>query len=112
MTTPPTHIPIAGMLVPRTLAPRIVAAIRKLYPSVTDGLGDDAAVRAWLKHVVVTTLATAEAQAAQEPVTAAVEVVKEQYQAKANEARDKALAAGDTIKDNVPAGGTVESAPQ
>lgn len=100
MTTPPPYVPIAGLLVPTPLVPRIIAAVRGLYPTVTEGLEDDAAVRAWLKHIVGVTLANFEAMSAQAPVAEAVEVVRADYAERAEQAREQALTAAASIQES------------
>lgn len=101
MTAPPTHISVAGLLVPVALAPRIITAIRGLYPEVTQGIADnDAAVRAWLKHIIGATLASYEAAAAQQPATAAIEAVRQDYEARAEAARERAQTAAQAIQDS------------
>lgn len=96
----PSYLPIAGLLVPTPLVPRIIAAIRDQYPTVTAGLNDDAAVRAWLKHIVSVTLATHEGIAAQAPVTGALDEVRADYATRAEEAHQAALSAAAAIKEN------------
>lgn len=101
--TMPTHIPVAGLLVPTPLVPRIIAAIRGMYPTVTADLDDDAAVRAWLKYIVGSTLSTWEGATAQAPVVDAIEEIRADYAQRGEEARQQALAAAELIKENPPA---------
>lgn len=89
--TAPTHVPVAGLLVPVELVPRIITAIRATYPTLTDGRDDDAAVRAVLKHWIETTLATYEGAIAEAPVVEAVEQARTEYAARAEAARQKAV---------------------
>lgn len=86
------NVPIAGLRVPLPLVPRIVAAVRGLYPTVAEGLDNDAAIRAWLKHITSVTLAQWEAQQAAAGVTQAVEETRAEYALAADTARQNALA--------------------
>lgn len=99
MTSPPTHVSVAGLLVPVEYVPSIIAAIRAQYPTVTEGKGDDAAVRAFLKHVIATTWATHQASLALAPAAGAVEQVRAQYTEAASLARQQALAAAASIEE-------------
>lgn len=112
MTQPPTPppVPVAGLLVPAALVPRIIAALRATYPDLTMGLEPEAAVRAVLKHWVTITLAAHEAAAAEAPVQQVVEQVQGEYKIKANQAREKALTDANQIVDSgvavdLPVGG-------
>lgn len=102
--TPPTHVPVAGMLVPVQLVPRIVAALRGTYPTITDGLAGDAAVRAVLRWWVKSTLADWEARAAEAPVDDAVAETRQSFRELARQAREQAQAAADLIIDQPPTG--------
>lgn len=104
-TTPttPTHVPVAGMLVPVQLVPSIVAAMRGTYPLITDGLDDEAAVRAVLRWWVKSTLTEYEARKAESGVDDAVAETRQVYREKAQEARTRAEAAADLITDAPPA---------
>jgi hypothetical protein len=64
----PTHRDVAGLRIPMTLIPRIVAAFRDSYPQITEGLSDDAAVRAVLRDYVSSVLSMYEAKTASEAV--------------------------------------------
>lgn len=98
------YVPVAGLLVPATLVPRIVAAMRGLYPSVTEGItDDDAAVRAVLKHWVTTTLSTFETAAVAISTADQIEALKAQAEEEARLAREKAEADAGTITEPAPA---------
>lgn len=110
---PPTpdangNVPVAGLLVPAPLVPRIVRAVRALYPSLTDGKDDDRAIRSWLKYLVTQTVAQAEAQAALAPVEDAVEATRIDYQKRAEKAREKAEKDSDAIVEAVTPSAPVE----
>lgn len=93
------YVPVAGLLVPDVLVPRIVAAMRGTYPTITAGLDDDASVRAVLRHWVTTTLAAYEGAVAGSGVDTAVEATREEYRLKAEQAREKAEADAGTITE-------------
>lgn len=90
------------MQVPVQLVPRIVAAMRGTYPTVTDGLDDNDAVRAVLRWWVKSTLADWESRQAEAPVDAAVADTRQLYRDKARQARQAAEAAADLITDLPP----------
>lgn len=100
--TEPVDLPpvqIAGMLVPAPLAARIIAAMRATYPQVTEGLDDDAAVRAVLRYWAVSTLAAHEEQQTQALLPDALEATRQEYAAQGQAAREKALADATAIVD-------------
>ncbi|MDT8915769.1 hypothetical protein [Amycolatopsis sp. PS_44_ISF1] len=102
MTDPTAPVPVAGLLVPAVLVPRIIAAMRGTYPTITADLDDDAAVRAVLKHWVTTTLMTFEAQQVTAPVVDQLAALQEEARVREAEARQKAEAAAGLITDAAP----------
>lgn len=100
MSSPiPPYVPVAGMQVPTPLVPRIVAAMRGTYPAVTEGLDDEAAVRAVLRFWTKSLVADYEAAQAQAPLEGALADLRATYRAKAEAARQQAQAAADLITD-------------
>jgi len=91
------YVPVAGLRVPATLVPRIIAAFRGIYPTVTDGLDDEAAVRAVLLHWVSTTLTTYESREVSKPVQAAADDLVAEAEMKGRKARDAAALAASMI---------------
>jgi hypothetical protein len=111
MTTPPAdaYVAVAGLRVPAPLVPRILAAMRGTYPTVTEGLDDDAAVRAVLKHWVTTTLAAWEEGQIITPLSeqlAQIRAAHAQAERQAAEVRARAEAAAATITEADPASTT------
>lgn len=98
------NVPVAGLLVPAPLVPRIVAAVRHLYPTLTEGLEDDAAVRAWLKWMVTVTMSQSEGQRAAAPVDAALEATRQEFAQRAEEARARAVRDAAAIVDGLTPG--------
>lgn len=49
---------VAGLQIPADLAAQIIAAFREMYPTLTEGKDDDAAVRACLVWFITSTLET------------------------------------------------------
>ena len=100
-TLPPgvDHLDIAGFRVPAELAVRILAAMRGSYPTITDGLGDDSAFKAVLKHLIVTILVQYEGQIAEAAASEAVKQVQAQFAQKGNDARAKATSDAEAIAD-------------
>lgn len=94
---------VAGLGVPRTFAPRVIAAIRGVYPELTQGRDDDAAVRAWLKYMVRAVVSQHEERRALAPVDDALEATRAEYRAKADAARARAERDADTIVEQPPA---------
>ena len=98
-------VSVAGLQVPAELVPRIIAALRGVYPTVTEGLDDDAAVRAVLKYWVTVTLSSWEAQQVTAQATEAI-VVAQQDLETANErsrlAREQAEADAQAIQEAPP----------
>lgn len=97
MISEPT-VAIAGLRVPISLAARLIAALRGIYPNLTEGLGDDDAVRAVLKFWMTSTLTTHEGAMAEAPLADVLEATRAEYQRLADAAREKARADADTIQ--------------
>ncbi len=53
-------VAVAGLLIPAPLATRIIAALRAVYPTLTEGKDDDGAVRAVLIYWITAALETYE----------------------------------------------------
>lgn len=91
MTNPtPATVRMAGVNVPTTLAPRLLAAIRGLYPDLTAGKTDGDALAAWAKWVLTTTLAQWEGRQARAAGEDQLEKVRQQYEDAAKAAAAKA----------------------
>lgn len=102
MTSLIPTVSVAGLQVPAPLVPRIIAAFRGEYPALTEGLGDDASVRAVLKHWVTATLAAYESREAEAPADGAVAATREEYRRLAQEAFDQAVSDAGTIVEAPP----------
>lgn len=98
--TMPTHVPVAGLLVPTPLVPRIIAAFRATYPTITEGLDDDPAVRAVLKYLVTQILAQYEATLPAVEAKEQIQEIESQVVAAQEEARLKAQNDADKIVEN------------
>lgn len=98
--TQPTHVPVAGLLVPIQLVPRIVAAFRATYPTLTEGLEDDPAVRAVLKHFVTSILAQHEATLPVIEAREQIEEIESTVAERQEQARLKAHADAAKISEN------------
>lgn len=107
MTMPPTHVTVAGLRVPVTLVPRVIASFRGMYPSLTEGLDDDAAVRAVLKEWVTSNLMVWEGLQATGTANETAENLQLEAIEKSTEAQEAARLAADLIVD----GGTSVQAP-
>lgn len=90
MTTP-THVPVAGLLVPIQLVPRIIQSFRGTYPALTGDLDDEAAVRAVLKHWVTSTLASYESTLVTQETTESVDALLAEVEEKSQVARERAI---------------------
>lgn len=98
--TAPTHVPVAGLLVPIALVPRIVKAFRETYPTVTEGLEDDPAVRAVLKYLVTQILTQYEATLPASEAREQIKEIESGVAEKQEQARLKALADASKISEN------------
>jgi hypothetical protein len=107
VTDPGAAVPVAGLLVPAVLVPRILAAMRGTYPTVTADLDDDAAVRAVLKHWVTATLSAFEAQQVAAPVVDQLAALQEEARIREAAARQEAEAAAGLITDAAPSSADV-----
>ncbi len=111
MATEIPYVPVAGLRVPATLVPRIIASMRGIYPNLTVGLDDEAAVRAVLRYWVTSTLATYEGQQSDEETLAAIEAIQAQADEKARLAREKAIRDAAAIVDAASATTTPTTTP-
>lgn len=103
MTAPTGYRKVAGLNIPLPLVPRIIVAIQNRYPEATAGIADpEAAVRAALRAWVIETLAEYEAAKAKAPVNIAVAQTITSYEAKAEAAKEKAIADAAGITDDLP----------
>lgn len=91
------YVSVAGLRVPATLVPRIVAAFRGTYPDVTADHDEEEAVRQVLKYLVEVIVTTHESKAASTPVMAAADEMVAEAQERGRKAREAALAAVGTI---------------
>lgn len=92
-------VAIAGLKIPATLIPRILAAARGLYPDLTAGKNDDAVVKAIVKFWITAMLSDWEARQALEPVTVEVDAVRDRFHQQSNDARQKAQTDASTIQE-------------
>lgn len=94
---------VAGLLVPADLAPKIISALRDVYPIATTDRDDEAAVRAalieWITELLVD---QAEKQAELQRMTAH-QKVDDQFTAYINQVRNRAKQAALTIQEAPPA---------
>lgn len=96
------YVPVAGLRIPLPYAVRAIRAIRAQYPTLTQGLSDPAAIRAWLKWLIREEVARAEAGTVSATVEDAVEKARRDVQAKVEAVRSKALQDGDAILEQTP----------
>lgn len=92
------NVSLAGLQVPDTLIPRIVAACRGVYPTLTEGKTNTQAVLAVVKYWFSTTLAQWEGSQAQAPAQGAIDNIHAQYSQQAEQARTKATTDADAIQ--------------
>jgi len=97
---PIPYVPVAGLRVPATVVPRIIRALRGVYPEITTGKDDEAAVRAVLLYWIDYTVTSHEATLAESEVAveAAISELFEDRLRRVQEARDRAKAAVSTIQ--------------
>jgi len=101
------YVPVAGLRVPATVVPSIIIAFRGTYPTLTEGLDDEAAVRAVLLHWVTATMTSFAETATLAPAAEIVQTLVEEYEVKGKKAREAAAAAAATIVE-APAAPTDE----
>ena len=99
---PDGYVPVAGLRVPSAMVPRVIAAVRGVYPTITEGLPDDAAIRAWLKYLISQTLVQHEGTQAIAEIQTAVEETRREYEVRAEQAREKAAVDAETIVESAP----------
>jgi len=106
--TEPPPVSVAGLLIPADLAPKIIEALRFLYPTITDGKEDDPAVRAVLIHFITSAMETYQIRKANEALDLTVEGLQAQAAQKQAALRAQIRAAASRIKekpdDPVPTG--------
>lgn len=86
------NVSLAGLQFPSTLIPRIVAACRGVYPTLTEGKADGPAVLAVVKHWFTVTLQQWEGSQAFQPAETEVSTIYTQYSEQAEQARIQAEA--------------------
>lgn len=92
-------VAVAGLLIPAPLATRIIAALRAVYPTLTEGKDDDGAVRAVLIYWITAALETYEGNLLREQTNAAIETVRVQGNARAEKIRDEVRKAAGLIRE-------------
>lgn len=92
MTQPMPTRDVMGLKIPLPLAARMIASIRATYPTVVEGLDDDAAVQAVVRHWFTSTLVSYESTRANDLAQKAVRKAVEAAQNAANLAAQAALA--------------------
>lgn len=108
--TDPVQIPtvsIGGLRIPVPLTSRIFPALRDAYPTITDGLGDEAVVRAVLKWIITTTLSSYEGKLAEDQEVLSVENERERVRERGRLAREQAQRDAEAITEVTPAEGVV-----
>ncbi len=102
VTDPPPildDVAVAGLLIPAPLAARIVAALRAVYPTLTEGKDDDGAVRAVLIYWITSTLETYEGNQLRVQTDATIENVRAQGNARAEKIRAEVRKAAALIRE-------------
>ncbi len=101
MTSPtsPPPVAIAGLRIPAPLVPRIIAALRASYPTITEGKDDEAVVRAVLKWIIETTLTAYEGRLIEAGLEGELEKVRNERAEKARLARERARQAAALITE-------------
>lgn len=94
---------VAGLLIPGDLAAQIVAAFREVYPTITDGEDDDAAVRSVLVWFITSALETAANRKAGAALDQTIEQLRVGADIRASQRRDAIRAAAARIKEKPPA---------
>ncbi len=92
-------VAVAGLLIPAPLATRIIAALRSVYPTLTEGKDDDPAVRAVLIYWITAALETYEGNQLREQTNAAIETVRVQGNARAEKIRAEVRKAAGLIRE-------------
>ena len=95
----PDVVEVAGLEIPADLAPLIVADVRLVYPSLTEGKDDDAAVRAALIWFITTTMETAANRKAQVALDTTIDQLRAGAQVRAEQRRAQIHAAAGRIKE-------------
>lgn len=96
---------VAGLEIPEDVAIQVIEAFRAIYPTVTEGKDDEAAVRATLVWFITSTLETYQTRKIFTAMAAAVDAVEAQHNAAAEQARGKIRQAAGRIKEKqVPPG--------
>lgn len=85
---------------PTPLVPRIITAFRATYPTITEGLQDDPAVRAVLKYLVTQILSQYEATLPAVEAREQIQEIESQIVSAQEAARLKALTDAGTIVEN------------
>lgn len=97
VTPPPVEV--AGLIIPADMAAEIIAAFRALYPTITDGLDDDAAVRAVLIWMITSSLQSYYGRQSSRAMEKTIEQIRGQYAVRARELEERVRAAAATIKE-------------
>jgi hypothetical protein len=104
MSTPEVpEVSLAGLRIPASLAPEIIAALRDAYPTITDGRDDEGVVRGVLLWLIESTLVQYRGRQAEAGAAEAVEAVRAEHADKATKAREQARKDAKTIRE-VPSG--------
>jgi hypothetical protein len=97
------EVSLAGLRIPASLAPEIIAALRDAYPTITDGRDDEGVVRGVLLWLIESTLVQYRGRQAENAAAEAVEAVRAEQVDKASKAREAARKDAKTIRE-VPSG--------
>ena len=95
----PDPVSVAGLEIPADLAPQIITALRVLYPTVTEGKDDDAAVRAVLVYWIVSALEAHQGQLANAALEQKITAMRSAYSTQIDQAREKVRQAAGRIKE-------------
>lgn len=90
---------VAGLEIPEDVAVQVIEAFRSIYPTVTEGKDDEAAVRATLIWFITSTLETYQTRRIFDGLSAAVKSIEAQHNLAAEQARAKIKLAAGRIKE-------------
>lgn len=94
---------VAGLEIPEDVAVQVIEAFRSIYPTLTEGKDDEAAVRATLVWFITSTLETYQTRRILAGMDATIATVQAQHNAAATQAREKIKLAAARIKEKAPA---------
>jgi len=100
--TEPTTVSVAGLEIPADVAALVIVSFRGLYPDITSGKDDDAAVRAVLRWFITSTMETHAGREATKILEAAIAQLRAKDAAAAGARREQIHAAAGRIKEKPP----------